>query len=659
MPPAAGEERPIWSHRLRRFLFGPPRDLADRSLFHRLSLVPLLAWVGLGADGLSSSAYGPEEAFRTLGEHTYLAVGLAVLMAVTVLVISAAYGRIIEEFPHGGGGYVVATKLLGKRSGLISGSALLVDYVLTITISIAAAGDAIFSLLPPELHAWKVPVEVFLLLALTVLNSRGARESILVLAPVFLLFALTHLLLIGGGLFTRAPQFSTSARSVGEGFGHGWATLGLGGLLMLFVHAYSLGGGTYTGIEAVSNGLAIMREPKVQTARRTMVYMATSLAFTAAGLLVCYLLWNLAPAEGKTMNAVLAERVAAGWPGGRTFVILALVSEGALLVVASQAGFMDGPRVLANLAVDSWMPRRFATLSDRLTTLNGILLMGGASLLALLTTRGDVRQLVVLYSINVFLTFSLSLFAMMRAWFRSRKRRAHWKRRTLLFTSGFVLCATILSVTVIEKFRSGGWLTLVVTGGVVLLCSIIRRHYDLVAAKFSQLAREVPVSLDPSPSAPPPLDPAKPTAVILVAGYGGLGVHTVMKIIHSFPGWYRNFLFVSVGVIDSGVFKGGDELEALRAATEANLQKYVRLANGMGLAAAGRSAIGTDAVDESEKLCLSIVEEFPQSVFFAGQIIFHRERWYDRLLHNQTAFAIQKRLQWQGKTMVILPAVVR
>src|SRR5262249_22279333 len=136
--------------RLRRVLIGAPRDLADRGLFHRLSLIPFLAWVGLGADGLSSSSYGPEEAFRTLGEHTYLALGLAIAMATTVFVISAAYSRIIEEFPHGGGGYVVATKLLGERLGVVSGSALLVDYVLTITVSIAAAGDALFSIAPLE-----------------------------------------------------------------------------------------------------------------------------------------------------------------------------------------------------------------------------------------------------------------------------------------------------------------------------------------------------------------------------------------------------------------------------------------------------------------------------------------------------------------------------
>src|SRR5262249_41581653 len=161
-----------------------------------------------GADGLSSSAYGPEEAYRTLGEHTYLAAGLALLTATTVLIIASAYSLIIEQFPHGGGGYVVSTKLLGERVGVVSGCALLVDYMLTITISIAAAGDALFSFLPIGAHwhlfhhdfqldertwyALKLSLEVLAILALTTLNIRGVKESVLTLTPIFLVFLITH-----------------------------------------------------------------------------------------------------------------------------------------------------------------------------------------------------------------------------------------------------------------------------------------------------------------------------------------------------------------------------------------------------------------------------------------------------------------------------------
>jgi amino acid transporter len=641
-----------------RALVGAPRSLADRSLFHRLSLVPFLAWVGLGADGLSSSAYGPEEAFRTLGEHTYLAIGLAALTTATVWIISAAYSRIIEEFPHGGGGYVVATKLLGERAGVVSGSALLVDYVLTITVSIAAAGDALFSFVPLEWHAAKLPLEVALIAALTGLNLRGARESVLALAPIFVVFVVTHALLIVGGLAARAPELSETASSLAHGFRQGLATLGGAGLLLLFLHAFSLGGGTYTGIEAVSNGLPIMREPRVRTARHTMVYMASSLAFTATGLLLAYLLWHAAPEAGKTLNAVLVERVAGDLPLGGAFVLLTLVSEGALLVVAAQAGFLDGPRVLANMAVDSWLPRRFAALSDRLTTQNGIVLMAGAALLALLYTRGDVRQIVVLYSINVFLTFSLSMLAMLRAWLRGRRARPHFKRRVALFGVGLALCATILGVTVYEKFEEGGWLTLAVTSTVVLACFAVRRHYRKVSAALARLYAQLETLPGGAARQVPALDPRAPTACVLVASYGGLGIHTAMNLLAKFPGHFRNLVFVSVGVIDSGGFKGEDSLEALRAETEFALSRYVALAERLGVPATSRHALGTDAVLEAEKLCLEVKREFPQATFFAGKVVFERERWFQRLLHNETAFAIQKRLAFAGETMVILPARV-
>jgi hypothetical protein len=359
------------------------------------------------------------------------------------------------------------------------------------------------------------------------------------------------------------------------------------------------------------------------------------------------------------MNAVLVERLAAGFPLGRAFVILTLASEGALLVVAAQAGFLDGPRVLANMAVDSWVPRRFAALSDRLTTQNGILLMGAASLAALFHTRGAVRHLVVMYSINVFLTFSLSMFGMARAWFRSRRDRAHWRRRFLLFAIGFLFCATILAVTVVEKFGQGGWITLAVTASAVILCTVIHRHYRKVAGKLAELYTMLGELPRGTAKSIPPHEPARPTAAVLVASYGGLGIHTVLNVFKAFPGHFANLVFVSVGVIDSGGFKGEGALDALRARTEEALDRYLELARGLGVAATGRMALGTDVVAEATRLCLEVAREFPQATFFAGKIVFQRERWYERILHNETAFAIQKRLQWAGKTMVILPAAVR
>jgi amino acid transporter len=652
-------ERPPLRVRLRRLILGGPRDLADRSIFHRLALVPFLAWVGLGADGLSSSSYGPEEAFRTLGEHTYLAVILAAMIAATILIIAAAYSRIIEQFPHGGGGYVVATKLLGERTGVVSGSALVVDYVLTITVSIAAAGDAIFSFLPADWHVWKLLAEIAFIVGLTALNIRGVRESVMALLPIFVVFLATHALLIVGGFILHGSRLEETAAGVNQGFSAGLQSLGLGGMAVLLVRAYSMGGGTYTGLEAVSNGLPIMREPHVRTGKRTMTYMAASLAFTAGGLLILYLLWDVRHVAGKTLNAVLAGSFADEFRLGAAFVIITLLSEGALLIVGAQAGFIDGPRVLANMAIDSWVPHRFAALSERLTTQNGILLMGGAAIATLVYARGDVRHLVVMYSINVFLTFSLSMLAMLRHILKTRTGHRHWRRRAALFGAGLMLCATILVMTSVMKFREGGWVTLLVTTALVLFCFRIRRHYRLVGRKLEQLYAELgDLPAEPA-GGPQDLDPAGPTAAILVGGYGGLGIHTLLNVFRLFPRNFRNVVFLSVAVVDSGGFKGRDDIDALKARTEEMLGRYVKLARGLGLAATHRYHVGTDIVAEAERLCLDVSKEFPGTIFFAGKIIFRRERWYQSILHNETAFAVQKRLQWAGQTMVILPARVR
>src|SRR5713226_5871059 len=239
---------PSTGQRLKRLLLGPSKDLEDPQLFRHISLVAFLAWVGLGADGLSSSAYGPQEAFKNLGEHTYLAVLMAAATAFTVMIIAAAYSRVIEHFPFGGGGYVVASKLLGARLGVVSGCALLVDYVLTISVSIAAGGDALFSVLPHGDH-WatlpifglplKLQVELAAFLLLVVLNLRGVKESVTVLMPIFLIFIVTHAVMIVAGIAGHLGRAAEVAHEVSSGFSRGVNSVGWGGLALIFLRAYS------------------------------------------------------------------------------------------------------------------------------------------------------------------------------------------------------------------------------------------------------------------------------------------------------------------------------------------------------------------------------------------------------------------------------------
>jgi amino acid transporter len=661
--------------RLRRALFGAPRDIKDPHAFHKLSLVALLAWVGLGADGLSSSAYGPEEAYRQLGEHRGLAVFLALAMAGTVFIISYGYSRIIEHFPSGGGGYVVASKLLGPRIGVLSGAALLVDYVLTITISIASGADQIFSFLPEGWLGLKLGFAFFGLLLLTLMNLRGVKESVTAIAPVFVLFLLTHAVVLLIAIGSRVGHAGRVVHELSANVSHTSTSLGLIGTLGLFVRAYSLGGGTYTGIEAVSNGMSIMREPRVRTAQRTMVLMATSLALTAGGILLAYLLVDVTPLPGKTLNFVLFERVAGGWqllglPLGRVFVVLSLLSEGALLFVAAQAGFLDGPRVMANMATDSWLPHRFSALSERLTMRNGVVLMASAGALSLIYTHGDVSKLVVMYSINVFLTFTLSNLAMTLFWVRERRRDASWYRHLPAHVAAALLCATILAITVYEKLAEGGWLTVLITALLTLLCFAIRRHYRLVGRAVQKLDRELPgheenpelygltpIALDRLRNAPEPavLARDKPLAVVFVGGYGGLGRHALLTLLRMFPGHFAGVIFVSIAVVDSDSFKGIAGVKELEHRTEAHLTSYRAFARALGLPAQSRYVVGTEVAVEAERLGQDVLREYPHALVVAGQLIFAEDTAWNRLLHNETAFMIQRRLQHVGVPMVVLP----
>lgn len=648
-----------FADRVQRKILGEPRDVTDPHALHKISLIAFLAWVGLGADGLSSSAYGPEEAFRALGEHHYLALVLALATGVTVLILSASYSSIIEQFPSGGGGYVVASRLLGPRIGVVSGCALVVDYILTITVSIASGGNAIFSFLPRPWHTWKMAVEVAAIVVLIALNLRGVKESVKVLTPVFLVFLATHALLIGYSIFTHAGAIPEVSKRLSTEYSNGLATLGVGGILLLFLRAYSLGGGTYTGIEAVSNGLQIMREPRVQTGRKTMVYMAVSLALTASGILVAYLLLMTRPVAGKTMNAVLSETAFGAWrlaslPVGYWLVLVTLASEGLLLFVAAQAGFIDGPRVMANMAVDSFFPHRFAALSEQLSMHNGVLLMGGAALAMLFYTRGNIHVLVVMYSINVFLTFTLSQLGMWRFWW---PRRGDRQRAYHIFIHGLALamCAAILAVTTFEKFGHGGWVTVVITTLFVLLCLRVRRHYDSIRAGLRQLddiLGSIPAAGPPNGD---PLHANAPTAVLLVSGFNGLGVHTILSALRFFPGLYRQFIFVSIAVVDSGHFKGREEIEALQRETEESVQKYVALARRLGFPAVGVTEVGIEAVSEATAVCERVARHYPKATVIAGKLVFRQERMFNRLLHNETPSLIQRRLQWLGVPMVVLP----
>lgn len=645
---------------IKHFLLGKPRDPFSKQTHSNIALVAFFAWVGLGADGLSSSCYGPAEAFMALEGHTSLGIYLAIATAATVFIISVAYIQVLELFPGGGGGYRVASTLLGRHAGLVSGSALVIDYVLTIAISVAGGVDALFSMMPVETLKYALPTKCVTIFLLVLLNLRGMKESIKILMPIFLGFVITHVALILYGIGAHAEGLPTIMPKALAETSLMSQEMGVLMVASFFLKAFSLGGGTYTGLESVSNNVNTLAEPRVKTGKITMVMIAFSLAFTAGGIILLYLLWGAVPEEGKTLNAVVFANIMEGWTiGGVTITPytlgIVMAFEAGLLLVAANTGFLAGPAVLANMASDQWMPHFFSSLSSRLVTKNGITIMGAAAFIALLVTAGDVGMLVVLYSINVFLTFSLSLLGLMRYWIRYRKENKAWMRKLAIATIGFIVCASILVITTVEKFHDGGWMTLLITGTLVFTGWAIHRSYGKVRQKLALADELFADAMKKTNATPPSLDPSQQTAVFIVNSSLGSGMHALLWVLRLFPGVYKNFVFISVGEVDSGNFMEREDRQSLRRDVKRTLNHYVNYCHSHGMAATSYVSFGTDVVDRVGELIEKVLRDFPKAVFFSSKLIFQNESFITQYLYNQNSYIIQRRLHNQGHNMIILP----
>lgn len=647
-----------FADKVKQLVIGHPLNPFNPNVTKHVSLVAFLAWVGLGADGLSSSCYGPEEAYIALGTHNHFALYIAIATAITVFIISVGYNQVIELFPSGGGGYKVASQLLGPHLGLVSGAALIVDYALTIAVSTASAMDAFFSLLPIHFFKYKLMAEVGIIFFLLLLNMRGMKESIKVLMPIFLGFFIIHVILIvygiavhRKGLLLIIPNAITETKDAITNLG--WVPV-----LALILHAYSLGSGTYTGLEAVSNNVNRLREPRVATGKWTMFYMAVSLSMTAAGIILLFLLWAPQPEVGKTLNAVVFHSILGDSEAGHIVLLLALLLEAGLLFTAANTGFLAGPNVLANMAIDGWMPNRFRHLSSRLVVQNGLFLFGIFALGILLWCRGKVSLLVVLYSINVFVTFSLSLFGLCVYWAKHRsKASSRWVLRLVFSFFAFLITSSILCITLFSKFESGGWLTVVVTFTVVIFCLLIKRHYRMFNAKLAQIDSQLKQPIVHT-AEDVPIDPQQPTAVILVGRSQGVAMHTLLNVIRMFPRHFKNFVFLSVGIVDVGSFAGEEELKKMRNEVNSSLQYFSDYCHQYGIAAESYEAFGTDTVEELTRLADKVSKKFSNCIFFSSKLIFEHDNFITRFLHNETALTMQRNLHLIGKELVILPMKV-
>nr|WP_249181673.1 amino acid permease [Burkholderia vietnamiensis] len=420
----------------------------------------MLASAGLGANGLSAACYGPEKAFLALGHHPEFGTILALATAPTVVVLALAYTQIVKLFPSGGGNYKVVSQLLGPGMGLVAGSALLVDYMLTIAVSLASGTDGLFSILPPGAQPQKLTVEVGLALLLIALNLRGVSTGIRFLLPVVLAFVLSHAFLIVYGIASSTQSVPTALTSAASGAHRLSQETGWMLVIALLVRAYALGGSSFTGIEAIANNVNLLAKPRYRTGKTVLLSVALTLGFVAGGILTLYTLSGVRPVYGKTLNAVALGAVIGTLPivplakGSLLLAVLAL--EGAVLFVAANSILIFAPSLLGSMATDSWLPHAFRHLSSRLVRQNGVLFIGASALAILVASRGELGLLVVLYSINVFLSLALAKAGLCRYWWTRRGQIRGWPLRMSIAVAGFLIASTILIVTLTQKFFVGG-----------------------------------------------------------------------------------------------------------------------------------------------------------------------------------------------------------
>lgn len=646
-------------NKIKELVIGKPLNALNPKIKEHIALIAIIAWIGLGADGLSSSAYGPEQAFLALGPHKHIAIYLSIATAITVFLISFAYNQVIELFPNGGGGYKVATHLLGPNYGVISGCALIIDYMLTIATSIVSGVETIFSMMPPQVLAYKVEVEIAIVIFLMVLNLRGMKESIKVLLPIFVGFLITHLVVILVGIFYHSSMLNLVIPDAINDTRELSSTVGITAMLAILLRAYSLGGSTYTGLEAVSNNVSTLAEPRVRTGKITMLYMAVSLSFTAGGIILLYLLWDANPIFGQTLNAVVYSKIVNDTGLHQYWLPSILFFEAALLFVGANTGFLGCPAVMANMAVDKWLPRQFRELSDRLVTQNGVLVSGIASILLILWAHGDISTLVVLYSINVFLTFTLSLLGLCRYWIKSRRIKPQWWRKLILSGLGFILCLSILIITTFEKFAAGGWLTILITWCTIAFCFAVKRHYKQVGLKLreadgifaNQLKNNIQdtdlLSID---------NKNEKTAVLFVTKHIGSGLHALLWIQRLFPDTFKNYVFLTAGEIDSEVLAGEEIFTThYRKDLHGIVTKYRNFCTQHNIPSEGLFSYGINEIEELLKLAFEVKKDYPDCVFFASELVYINENWWTRKLHTNTTTILQRRLHLEGAQMIIIP----
>jgi len=464
---------------LKRVLVGPPMPLAQ-ARHERLG--KSIALAVFSSDAMSSVAYATEEILLILvlagAAAAHLANPIAVSIAGLLIIVAISYQQTIHAYPNGGGSYIVAHDNLGTVPGLVAAAALLVDYVLTVAVSVAAGVAAITSALP-SLQGYKVVLGVLFVAAIALANIRGVRESGRIFAVPTYFFIVSFGVLLVGGFYrmvtgtlepvTEPPPAAMEALT--------W---------FLVLRAFSSGCTAMTGTEAISNGIPAFRAPESRNAAITLAWMAGILATLFVGLTVLASALHVLPSDTETVVSQIARRVF----GSGLLYYLIQAATALILVLAANTSFADFPRLSSLLARDRFVPRQFATLGERLVFSNGILVLAGFAALLLVAFRGETHALIPLYAVGVFISFTLSQSGMVHYWWT--RRGPGWRHRLAINGTGALATGIVTIVIAATKFTHGAWIVVIVIPMLVVTFLAMHRHYEEVAEALTLEGLEGP-----------------------------------------------------------------------------------------------------------------------------------------------------------------------
>ncbi|MFE5431659.1 APC family permease [Peribacillus simplex] len=468
---------------IKRLLIGRPLksyELGEQKLNKTKALAIL------SSDALSSVAYGPEQiliVLFTVGAAAFwysIPIAVGVLILLTALILS--YRQIIFAYPHGGGAYVVSKSNLGVNPGLIAGGSLLVDYILTVAVSVSAGTDALTSAFP-TLHNYNVEIAIVFVILITILNLRGVTESASILAYPVYLFVLALFILIGVGIYNIltggvSPELHTPIGTPVAGIS-----------LFILLRAFASGSSALTGVEAISNAIPNFKDPAPNNAAKTLMAMGTLLAILFSGIVFLAYYYGISPSGEVTVVSQIAEETF-----GRNFMYFFIQGTTALiLILAANTGYSAFPLLAVNLAKDKFIPRMFLVRGDRLGYSNGIIILGIASIILIVAFQAETEHLIPLYAVGVFIPFTLSQTGMMVKWIREKPQR--WLPKLIVNTIGAVISFTVTMMFFLTKF-SQVWSILIFLPIIVLLFHRIKKHYEAVGDQLRLTTCEPSVTID-------------------------------------------------------------------------------------------------------------------------------------------------------------------